>query len=240
MSPHHPQNLSPTTSEGHRNNDTRGWMLVHDQIRAVIADASNQVSNVRADDPSAANTLVAWWLSFSRSFVHHMRTEDDRIWPTLAGADPQQSAELEMLTSEHREIASRAAAVDIAMRALPDRLRTVRLEHCRTDLLERLGALESVVTRHLAHEEMTAFATGREAVHPGEWSRIERDMVKGLALRDVATLAPRILERADDTAREMMLGRLPRPMRLIVVRVFVPRYRRTRTALPAARAASSD
>ena len=43
-------------------NDTRGWALVHDQIRAAVAAAPAHVRALRAEDPVGARTLVGWWL----------------------------------------------------------------------------------------------------------------------------------------------------------------------------------
>lgn len=60
-------------------------------------------------------------------------------------------------------------------------------------------------------------------------------MVKGLSLREVADLLPRILAFADDQERAMMLARLPAPVRLLNSLMFTPRYRRTRGTLPLAK-----
>jgi hypothetical protein len=57
-------------------------------------------------------------------------------------------------------------------------------------------------------------------------------MVKGLTLREVADLLPRILAFADEKERAVMLARLPAPVRLLNRLLFTPRYHRTRAALP--------
>ncbi|MHA7985555.1 hemerythrin domain-containing protein [Rathayibacter sp. CAU 1779] len=222
-------------AEGSYDNDTRGWLLVHEQIRAVVSDASRQVRAARADDLAAVGALVAWWASFSRSFVHHMHTEDTRIWPELATSDPRSSDALARLTDQHRDLELRLAALDGDLREFQVALRHGPGGDERATLLAELAELDTSVASHLAEEERTAFAIGRTAVRRDEWASIEKDMVKGLPVRDLAMLAPRILQQADDEGRAMMLRRLPGPLRVVVVRVFEPRYRRIRARLPEGR-----
>jgi hypothetical protein len=215
-----------------QDNDTRGWVLVHDQIRAVLAAAPEHVRALRAEDPIGARALVGWWLSFSRSFTHHMHAEDDRIWPTLAVASPEIAAELERLTAEHRDIERELLEVDSGVAAMPTLLPTERFCAAQELLLDRFAVLRQLVGQHLDHEERTAVVGGRHRVRPEEWRRLEKDMIKGLSLKDMSSLMPRILEQADESGRAMMLGRLPAPVRLLDQKFFEPRYRRLQRRLP--------
>jgi hypothetical protein len=221
-----------TTTLPLQDNDTRGWVLVHDQIRAVLAAAPGHVRAQRAEDPLGARALSGWWLSFSRSFTHHMHAEDDRIWPTLASSKPEVVAELQRLSDEHRDIERELLEVDSGVAALPALMPTERFRAAQELLLDRLEVLQDLVVQHLAREEGTAIVAGKQQVQPAEWGRIEKDMIKGLSLKDVSTLLPRILEQADDSGRAMMLNRLPAPVRLLEQQFFEPRYRRLQRRLP--------
>lgn len=215
-----------------QHNDTGGWELVHEQIRVVIAEAIAEVGAVGPDRAPGTRALVPWWASFSRTLAHHLHAEDDRIWPVLLRSDATAAAELRALTEEHRRIETLLHVVDRGIAALPSRLRDGGLDAARSAVLMDLTALQSAVLAHLEHEESTAVVLGREQVPPAEWTGIEQDMVKGLTLRDVSTLMPRILQNADSAARATMLGRLPAPLRLLVTRVFEPRYRAMQRGLP--------
>ena len=207
------------------------WRAASD---TVLATVPTHVRALRADDPVGASTLVAWWRSFSRSFAHHMRTEDARIWPTIAAADPTVAEDLGRLTAEHHEIERQLDRVDSELDALPELLASEWLESTKRELLGRLDVLQGLVDHHLAGEERIAFVAGQRCVAPEEWSRIERDMVKGLSLREVSLLLPRLLEQADPVARALMLQRMPAPVRVLDARVFEPRYRRMQRRLPGA------
>ena len=210
----------------------RGWVIVHDQVRAVLAAMPTHVRALRADDPVGASTLVTWWRSFSRSFVRHMRTEDDRVWPVIAEADPATAEDLGRLTAEHHEIERQLARVDSELAALPELLGSQWLESTKRELLRRLDVLQCLVDHHLAGEERIAF--DHPGLSPERWSRIERDLMKGLGLREVSLLLPRLLEQADPVGRALMLRRMPASVRMLDARVFEPRYRRMQRRLPGA------
>jgi hypothetical protein len=219
--------LSRTT---HQQTDIRGWVLVHDQIRAVLVALPTYVRALRADDPVGARTLVPWWRSFSSSFLLHLRAEDARIWPVIAEADPGAAEELGRLAAEHHEIARQLAGVDTELAALPELLASRRLEPTKRDLLRRLDVLQCVVDHHLAAEERIAF--DHRDLPPEQWGRIERDLVKELGLREISLLLPRLLEQADPVGRALMLRRMPASVRMLDARVFEPRYRRMQRRLP--------
>lgn len=106
------------------------------------------------------------------------------------------------------------------------------LEAERAAHLATLAHLHTSILDHLDLEERDAVPVLRSRIPAHDCGRIERNMVKGLSLREVADLLPRILAFADANERAMMLDRLPPPVRLLNRWLFTPRYRRTRAALP--------
>lgn len=213
-------------------NDVRGWTLDHDQFRGVLADLIEQVRAVRAGDVAAAHALAHWWQSFSGSVEHHFRAEDQGIWPTLIRYAPDSSPALGDLSRQHRRIESELREIDRRFGALPSTVRAPGFPADRTALLATLARLHASILDHLEREEREAVPVLRSRVPAPECRQIERNMVKGLTLREVADLLPRILAFADDEERAMMLARLPAPVRLLNQLVFTPRYHRTRAALP--------
>ncbi len=217
---------------GTLDNDVRGWTLDHDQFRGVIADLIEQVRALRAADLSAAKALSHWWRSFSGSMSHHFRAEDEGIWPTLIRHAPQITATLADLSAQHRRIESELSEIDRRFDLLPSTVATPGFEADRFALLAALTQLQTAILNHLDTEEREAVRVLSTRVPAPECRQIERNMVKGLSLREVADLLPRILAFADDKERAMMLARLPAPVRLLNGLIFAPRYRRTRAALP--------
>jgi hypothetical protein len=215
-----------------QDNDVRGWTLDHDQFRGVLADLIEQVSALRSADVAAAQALARWWHSFSASVAHHFRAEDEGIWPTLTRHSPQISATLDSLTAQHRRIESELREIDRHFDALPSTIATPAFGADRVALLAALTQLQTAILDHLDAEEREAVPVLRTRVPAPECRQIERNMVKGLSLREVADLLPRILAFADGKERAMMLRRLPPPVRLLNRLIFIPRYRRTRAALP--------
>ncbi|MDH2443449.1 hemerythrin domain-containing protein [Amnibacterium sp. CER49] len=215
-----------------QDNDVRGWTLDHDQFRGVLADLIEQVRALRADDADAAEALSRWWRSFSGAVRHHFRAEDEGIWPTLTRHAPGIGPTLEDLSAQHRRIESELSGVDRRFDALPTVVTTAGLAADRADLLVALTQVQAAILDHLALEEREAVPVLATRVPPPECRRIERNMVKGLSLREVADLLPRILAFADDAERATMLARLPPPVRLLNRLLFTPRYHRTRATLP--------
>lgn len=217
-------------------NDLRGWLLVHRQIRGEIADQSAQLRALLAGDTEAATALQRWWESLSTSIAHHMRSEDDRIWPQLRAIAPAASEPLAGLETEHRELLDLLGTVDRETSDLAGRVAGDDFSARRDALVRLVDDLGRRIRAHLDREEALVAPLFSSALSPAEWHRLEQDMVKGLSPREMAGLLPRMLSYADSDTRAMMLAtRVPAPVRLLDRLVFEPRYRRTRARLPLGR-----
>ncbi|RKR73423.1 hemerythrin domain-containing protein [Frondihabitans australicus] len=214
-------------------NDVRGWMLVHDQIRGEIRDQSAQLLALRRDDTQAAWALAKWWASFSASLVHHMQSEDHRIWPQLRTLAPEAASALAELEADHSAVLRTLAAVDERTRDLPSLVHAADFDAQRSALVRQLDELGRIVGEHLEREESLVAPLFATRLSPAAWARLEQDMVKGLGAREMADLLPRMLSYAEPSTRYMMLTRrIPAPVRLLNRAVFEPRWRRARAKLP--------
>jgi iron-sulfur cluster repair protein YtfE (RIC family) len=223
-------------SDSTKKNDVRGWVLVHRQIRGEVADQANQVAALVVGDSRAAAAVSRWWLSFSASVAHHMRAEDERIWPQLRSLAPDVSEPLTLLEDEHRRILRLLVAVDAKAADLPAAVTAPDFDGQRAELEAAIRELGVALEQHLNHEEELVRPVFEQRVSAGDWMKLEQDMVKGLGPREMADLLPRMLSYADADTRAMMLAtRLPAPVRLLDRLVFEPRDRRRRTRLPLGR-----
>jgi len=132
--------------------DMTMMLVVHDAFRRDLAHLARAADRRPADldDPACHTAVLAGWEVFRTQLHLHHTGEDRRLWPRmrdhLAGR-PDELAMLQAMQDEHARIDPLLAAVD---GDLADR------DRGPARLGERVDALATELSGHLAHEERDA------------------------------------------------------------------------------------
>jgi hypothetical protein len=215
-------------SDGPARTDTTGrldmtmMLVVHDAFRRDLAHLARAAGRRPADldDPARHTAVLAGWEVFRTQLHLHHAGEDRRLWPRmrdhLAGR-PDELAVLQAMQDEHARIDPLLAAVD---GDLADRERG----HAR--LGERVDALATELSGHLAHEERDALPLLDRVLPVAEWQRFAADERRARGIRGAAQLFPWLLDGGSAEQTRAVLRQFPPPLRVVYRRIWQPRYAR--------------
>ena len=151
--------------------DMTMMLVVHDAFRRDLAHLARAADRRPADldDPACHTAVLAGWEVFRTQLHLHHTGEDRRLWPRmrdhLAGR-PDELAMLQAMQDEHARIDPLLAAVD---GDLADR------DRGPARLGERVDALATELSGHLAHEERDALPLLDRVLPVAEWQRFAAD-----------------------------------------------------------------
>jgi iron-sulfur cluster repair protein YtfE (RIC family) len=202
--------------------DMTMMLVVHDAFRRDLAHLARAASRSPADlDAPARHTavLAGWEVLKTQLHLHHTG-EDTNLWPRMRGrlADrPDDLALLQAMEDEHARIDPLLAAVD-------DDLADRDTGHQR--LGDRVDALASELTGHLAHEERDALPLMDRVLSVAEWRGFAADERRARGIRGAAQLFPWLLDGASPAQSQAVLRGFPPPLRVVYRRIWQPRYAR--------------
>ncbi|MFI7635462.1 hemerythrin domain-containing protein [Nonomuraea sp. NPDC049400] len=99
-----------------------------------------------------------------KNLRHHHKTEDHQLWPMVAAVAPEAAERFAVLSEEHDELD--------AIEAVP-----ISQDGDRPGLRKAAEAVQTLVHRHLEHEEPLLFPALREHISPDEWTAFSRAVV---------------------------------------------------------------
>ncbi|WP_300018370.1 hemerythrin domain-containing protein [Pseudonocardia sp.] len=221
-----------TTIDPAAGNDVRGFLLMHDQIRAVVPEAARHVRALRPGDRRGARALVRWWAVFSRALHHHHTAEDTELWPRVLATAPEVAAQVRRLEAEHAPLDADLADVTAGLEGL-GALAEPEFTPAAAQLAAALSRLDTYLRRHLAAEEDLLLPVMRHRIPAGDWAALEAALAKQGGSRDTAVLLPMFLAYSEPDRVASLREQLPAPIRVLHDLVLGPRYRRLLAALPA-------
>lgn len=221
-----------TSTDRATGNDVRGFLLVHDQIRAVVPEAARHVRALRPGDRRAARALVRWWAVFSRALHHHHTAEDVELWPRVLACAPELAGEVRRLEAEHAPLDTDLADVTAALEGI-GALAEPEFTPAAAELAAALSRLDTYLRRHLASEEDLLLPVMRHRIPADDWAALEAALARQGDSRDTAVLLPMFLAYSEPDRVAFLRGQLPAPVRVLHDLVLGPRYRRLLAALPA-------
>jgi len=202
--------------------DMTMMLVVHDAFRRDLAHLARAADRRPADldDPACHTAVLAGWEVFRTQLHLHHTGEDRRLWPRmrdhLAGR-PDELAMLQAMQDEHARIDPLLAAVD---GDLADR------DRGPARLGERVDALATELSGHLAHEERDALPLLDRVLPVAEWQRFAADERRARGIRGAAQLFPWLLDCASTERTQAVLRQFPPPLRVVYRRIWQPRYAR--------------
>ena len=193
---------------------------IHDALRRDLEHLTRAVERRAPFEPEHRHAFTAGWELFKAQLHHHHTGEDNALWPRVRShldGRPEDLALLDVMEEEHVRIAPTIEAIDAAAadpEALADRL------------AEATASFRAELTSHLAHEERDAVPLVESVMTPKDWKDFSREQQKSVGLKGAAEFFPYILTGADPERRAQALAAFPPPLRLLVRRVWQPRYKR--------------
>src|SRR5262249_8720710 len=94
----------------------------------------------------------------------------------------------------------------------------------QVDVAAVIDELTSKLSFHLAHEERDAMPLIGEAISDREWARVVRDIRKATGLRSAAEFVPWLSEGTTPEQARTIAGIMPPPARIVLRRVWIPKY----------------
>ncbi|MGI8625831.1 MAG: hemerythrin domain-containing protein [Geodermatophilaceae bacterium] len=151
---------------------------------------------------------------------HHHTGEDISLWPrvrTQLADRPDDLALLDVMEEEHARIGPTIEAIDTVV---ADR------ESGADRLAEATAAFRAELTGHLSHEERDAVPLVESALTRQDWKDFSREQQKAVGMKGAAEFFPYIFSGADPERGAQALRIFPPPLRLLIRRVWQPRYGR--------------
>jgi iron-sulfur cluster repair protein YtfE (RIC family) len=202
-----------------RHLDLTVMLASHDAFRRDLARLERAAGRLATDDPVARGRVLAGWEIFKSQLHIHHQGEDRDLWPRMyRGLEhrPGIRQTLHQIEEEHRQIDPLLAAVDTAMddgESTPGQFGGA------------VTALAESLQQHLKHEEEDALPYIAESVDQAGWNGFLADQRKNLGLSGAAEFFPWLLDEATPENAQRVAAIMPSPMRLVLNRVWIPRYR---------------
>jgi DUF438 domain-containing protein len=147
--------------------------LIHQAVRRDLDRLTAALSSYGGTRPGRAKQLEHAYANLQRELTHHHESEDELIWPMLAGLGIDQQL-LTTMESEHQDMSA-------ALHETATAMTTFATSGSATDLgpaRESLKRTRAVVTSHLDHEERDLEPLMMPHLESTEWKEVERKLRK--------------------------------------------------------------
>ncbi len=145
--------------------------LIHSAVRRDLARIEQGLRDLQDRDRTRADAIQRTWDNLSAQLSRHHRGEDDHVWPWLRslGIDPEV---LDAMESEHAEL---AAALGRAGTAVEAACREASHDQA-VAAADAVAEANTVVGRHLAHEEDELEPLMRPHLDTPGWHAVEKQL----------------------------------------------------------------
>jgi hypothetical protein len=195
--------------------------IVHAALQRDLARAADAVS--RQPPPGDAQRIaIARHVATMMAFLHdHHHGEDAWLWPTMRRLAPAASDLLDQMDADHLAIAAdleavSAAAADYAKSAAG-----------REALADALRDLRVSLDPHLRREEDEMMPIVAATLTKAQWDAWEHEYyVKPKSKKDLGLEGHWLIDGRDRAVYDHVVGKVNPVLRLVLVRVFGPSYRK--------------
>lgn len=212
-------------------NDMTGFMLTHDLIRRTVPELAERLAATETGDTEALRRLGQWWGLFTTILNRHHEVEDRLVWPVAIAAAPGLADAVAEIEAQHAELDGHLERIEAGLNELaaapaadwPARVR---------GLCETVTVFAAVLEEHLLLEERTLVPALETTVTAEAFAELGAALARDHSPESVAVEMPMVVGHADEAQRQVMLGRMPEPVRQRFLTEWEPRYRRLVASLP--------
>ena len=201
--------------------DTRMMGIVHGALRRDLTRAAVALS--RQPFPGDAQRVaIAQHMQAMMGFLHvHHSGEDAWLWPTMRRLNPGASDVLDQMDADHLSIAPHMGKVTAAAAAYE------MSATGREALLHTLSDLRGSLDPHLRREEDEMMPIVASTLTAVQWDGWEQDYyVKTKSKKELGLEGHWLIDGGDRTVYNHVVGTVNPVLRLVLLRVFGPKYRR--------------
>lgn len=191
--------------------DVREMVVVHRMFRREYRLAPVLVRGVAAGDRTRSAVVAAHLTELTVMLHHHHQGEDELVWPRLHARTPVSTELVQRMESQHAQVGGLLGQLD---ELLPSWAAEPGLAQ-RESLAQTLDALAPALEAHLDEEEREILPLIEQHLTTREWNELGEKAVAAIPKARLLVLLGYILEEASPSERQMMLGVLPPPVRLI-------------------------
>lgn len=219
---------SPTTDPTTTLDRALPALVIHTALRREVRLAGPLVRGVAVGDLERATTVAAHLGVVLRMLHHHHENEDELVWPPLAeravGEEPGMVA---LMQEQH--LALEHCLEQIAS-TMPRWSRGAGAAE-RDELAGALEALHAILDEHLEAEERMALPMAERVLTEEEWEAIGRHGEKAAKGREKLLVFGILVYEGDPATVAQMLSKAPLPVRTLLPRLALRRYRRHAAAI---------
>jgi len=200
--------------------DTRMMAVIH---RALERDLDRAAHALAASSPpgDAQRVAIARHLRTMMHFLHlHHGGEDAWLWPTMRERDPGAAELVDQMVEDHLAIAPHLETVAAAAAAYE------RSAAGRPALEQTLADLRGPLDPHLRREVDDMMPVVAATLTAQEWDDWEQEYyIKPKSKAELGMEGMWMIDGADRSAYDVVVGKVNPLLRLVLLRVFGPRYR---------------
>ncbi|MGW6705827.1 hemerythrin domain-containing protein [Streptomyces sp. NPDC054956] len=189
---------------------THDMVVVHRMFRREFRDAADRVRRAPAGGRDQIERVAEWLELLLEALHHHHAGEDALLWPKLTERLPEHAELWRRMEGQHEGLSQ---PLDTAVALL------ARWQGGAEGVAEELaGAFEEVsrsLDAHLDEEEREVLPHAAEALTPAEWALIGDAARSAIPKSKLFTVLGMILKDADAQERQMIIGEMPLPPRVI-------------------------
>lgn len=202
--------------------DTHDMVVVHRVFRREFRLLPALVRGVDEGDATRAGVVGRHCAELVTALHHHHTGEDDLLWPKLRERSAMHSDLVAVMERQHHRVADLLAQVE---QMLPG-WEASPTAPARDRLAGILDEVSTALDEHLAQEEKEILPLAEEHLSVEEWGELGRRGMAAIPQDRLPVFLGYMLEEASASERHEMLGRLPRPARVLYRLAGQRKYRR--------------
>ncbi|MGY1605597.1 hemerythrin domain-containing protein [Geodermatophilus sp. SYSU D00700] len=202
--------------------DVRDMYVVHRAFRREFRLLPELVRAVAPGDTDRAAVLAGHARLVLQGLHLHHTGEDEYLWPTLLERCPPDAEVVHRMEAQHEQVEHLIERLGPAL----DRWEAEARPAVAEEVAGTIDALREVLLVHLAEEEREILPLAERHVTQAEWARLGAHGQEVMAKKDLPILFGALVEECSPEEREMMLGVVPFPVRVLLRTVLARQYRR--------------
>jgi hypothetical protein len=201
--------------------DTRMMGIVHAALQRDLDRAADALSH-QPPPGKAQRTAIAQHVAAMMVFLHdHHHGEDAWLWPTMRSLAPAASELLDQMDADHLTIAADLEAVSAATADY------AKSATGRQALADALRDLRVNLDPHLRREEDEMMPIVAATLTAAQWDAWEHDYyVKPKSKKELGLEGHWLIDGRDRAVYDHVVGKVNPVLRLVLLRVFGPTYRK--------------